>query len=335
MTEQGSSYFRILALDGGGIRGIFSAKLLSRLEAAQPGSLANIDLFAGTSTGGLIALALANGRTPNEIIDRYVEDSSKVFARLRFIPAGLPIWFLLTFGLFLAKYANRNLEHFLIEEFGADTKLGDLQKHVLITSFDLDYGRGKGKNEARPGYHGNRTWKPKFFHNLPVGSSDAHESVVDVAMRTAAAPVYFPSYQGYIDGGVVANNPSFVALLQAIYASPEPMPKLEDVALLSIGTGQQDQFIPGDHLDWGIAQWSRRLLEISLDSGPSMTDWQCRKMLGTRYHRLNPELGKHVPLDAVRVEDIGYLLNQAVRAKLVERVRSDVATEDWLGKYFR
>lgn len=333
MTDHLTDYYRILALDGGGIRGLFSAKLLERLDASRPGFLSKIDLFAGTSTGGLSALMLANGRSPAQIVDRFLSMGPRIFSTWGWIPAGLPVWFLLTFGLLLAKYGNRNLRNFLIEEFGADTRLGDLHKQVLITSFDLDYGKD-AKSRLRPGYHGNRTWKPKFFHNIPIEGSDEDELVVDVAMRSISAPVYFPSYQGFIDGAVAANNPSFVALMQAVYSSPAPSPELNDVALLSLGTGNYDRFIPGQRLDWGIAQWSRRLLEISLDSMSGMTDWQCRKLLDERYHRLNPDLGKKIELDATKMRDLDYLKMQAEQAELVERVHPEVETLGWINDYF-
>jgi len=332
MSDHLADYYRILALDGGGIRGLFSTKLLERLEDGRPGFLSKFDLFAGTSTGGLIALLLASGRTPAQISDRYLSIGPKIFSTWGWIPPGLPTWFLLSFGLLLSKYGNRNLRDYLVEEFGAQTTLGDLDKQVLITSFDLDYG--EAKTRLRPGYHGNRTWKPKFFHNFPIEGSDKEELVVDVAMRTIAAPVYFPAYQGFIDGGIAANNPSLAALMQAVYDSPAPSPSMSDIALLSLGTGNFDQFIPGKRLDWGIAQWSTKLLEISLDSISSMTDWQCRKLLNEGYHRLNPDLGKKIHLDATRKRDLKYLQEHAENAVLVDRVQSEVSTLDWINDYF-
>lgn len=333
MDDHLADYYRILAIDGGGIRGLFSAKLLARLDSARPGFLSKFDVFAGTSTGGLVSLLLASGRTAAQIVDRYQTIGPRIFSTWGWIPSGLPAWFLLTFGLVLAKYGNRNLKDYLVEEFGAETTLGDLDKQVLITSFDLDYGE-ETKTRLRPGYHGNRTWKPKFFHNFPIEGSDADERVVDVAMRTISAPVYFPAYQGFIDGGIAANNPSFVALMQAVYSSPAPSPKMSDIALLSLGTGNYDQFIPGNRLDWGIAQWSTRLLEISLDTMSSMTDWQCRKLLDGRYHRLNPDLGKKVDLDATKKADLAYLEYQAEHASLVDRVHPEVDTLGWINNYF-
>jgi patatin-like phospholipase/acyl hydrolase len=333
MNDHLVDYYRILALDGGGMRGLFSARLLERLESDRPGFVNKFDLFAGTSTGGLVALLLASGRKPDEIVESYQRFGPKIFSTWKFIPSGLPIWFLMSFGLLLAKYGNRNLRAALVNEFGAETRLGDLESQVLITSFDLDYGENL-KSPLRPGYHGNRTWKPKFFHNFPVEGSDNEELVVDVAMRTIAAPVYFPVYQGYIDGAIAANNPSFVALMQAVYSSPAPSPSLDDIALLSIGTGNFDQYISGKRLDWGMAQWASRLLDISMDSVSSMTDWQCRKMLETRYHRLNPDLGKKVDLDATKQRDLAYLKSQADKASLVDRVHPEINTLDWINDYF-
>ena len=193
------SFFHILSLDGGGIRGLFTAILLERLEAARPGLLAQVDLFAGASTGGILALGLAAGRTPSQARELYELRGRQVFANARW-----DNWRDLGHAV-RAQYSNAYLKKVLTQEFG-DMKLGDLPHHVLIAAFDLE------NDPANPPPM--RTWKPKFFHNFPGHDTDAHEKVVDVALRTSAAPSYFPIYQGYIDGGVVAGNPSMTALAQ-------------------------------------------------------------------------------------------------------------------------
>ena len=73
------SPFRIVSLDGGGIRGVLTAALLERLDIEQPGFLAQVDLYAGTSTGGILALALASGLTPTEARNLYERLGAKVF----------------------------------------------------------------------------------------------------------------------------------------------------------------------------------------------------------------------------------------------------------------
>jgi len=96
-------------------------------------------------------------------------------------------------------------------------KLQDLKAHtVLVPAFDLD---SEATDEPR-------SWKMKFFHNLPNEDSDGHAVAVEVGLRTAAAPIYFPTSSNYIDGGVAANNPAMAALALAINqgGGEEPVP---------------------------------------------------------------------------------------------------------------
>src|SRR5262249_26109714 len=141
-----------------------------------------------------------------------------------------------------AEYSPDHREEVLRQVFG-NTRLNELNKKVLIPTFDL--------NPTTPADQP-VVWKPKFFHNYPGPDSDGDETVVDVAMRTSAAPTFFPSYQGFIDGGVVSNNPSMAALAQALDAGTGNQP-LNGIKLLSIGTGFNPVHIDGD-VDWGIAQ---------------------------------------------------------------------------------
>jgi patatin-like phospholipase/acyl hydrolase len=194
--------YHILSLDGGGIRGLLTTILLERLEAAVPGFLSKIELFAGTSTGGILALGLAAGVTPTAARGLYEEKGPEVFADTLFDNVrdlGNAIG---------AQYGNAHLKRVLTEYFGEKILDDLLPNHVLISSFDLD--NGPDQPAAL------RTWKPKFFHNFAGPDSDGKERVVDVALRSAAAPSFFPVYQGYADGGVFANNPSMAALAQAL-----------------------------------------------------------------------------------------------------------------------
>jgi patatin-like phospholipase/acyl hydrolase len=298
-------YYRILTLDGGGIRGLLTAILLQRLETARPGLLAQVDLFAGASTGGIIALGLAAGRTPAQARELYEQRGRQVFADSRW-----DNWRDLGHAVH-AQYSNAPLRRVLTAEFGTMT-LADLPHRVLIATFDLE------NDPNHPPQM--RTWKPKFFHNFPGHDSDGHEKVVDVAMRTSAAPSYFPVYQGYIDGGVVAGNPSMTALAQALEPSTGGQ-NLADLTLLSIGTGRNCRSLPGQDSDWGWAQWAPHIINLVLDGTSGIADYECRQLLGSRYHRLNPYLPERIDLDAVnkipRLREIG------------ERVMLE-ATLDWL-----
>jgi len=290
--------YHILSLDGGGVRGVLTAALLARLEQTHPGFLANVDLFAGTSTGGILALGLAAGHMPEECCQLYEASGAKVFDD--------SIWDnIRDLGQLLgAQYSNKNLKQGLIEQFGEMT-LGDLPKHVLISSFDLD-------NEGSP-----RTWKPKFFHNYPGPSSDASEKVVDVAIRTGSAPAYFPIYQGYIDGSIAANNPSMCAAAKAVNPTSGRQ-KLEDIVLLSVGTGLLPNFIPEKDADWGLAQWAPHLLGVVMDGNNGVPDYQCQQLLGACYHRLDPILLRPIKLD--NLKEVPALKAIAQDADLTETI---------------
>ncbi len=301
--------YRILSFDGGGIRGLLTATLLERLEAARPDLMARADLFAGVSTGGIIALAMAAGLPPSTVVDLYESKAGVVFADsilddIRDLGR-----------LTGAEYSNENLKRELTKHFG-DKTLGDLPKKVVIASFDLD-------NEASgPGRV--RSWKPKFFHNFPGPGTDAGERVLDVALRTSAAPTYFPVYQGYVDGGVATNNPSMCGLAQAIDAGTGGQ-QLEDIVMLSFGTGFNPRYLAGEESDWGLLQWARPILDIILDGSVGVADYQCARLLGARYHRLNPALAAPIGLDDIT--QIPALRRLAEQTDLTE-------TQNWLNAQY-
>jgi uncharacterized protein len=302
--------YRILSLDGGGIRGVLTAALLERLESAHPGFLAQIDLFAGTSTGGILSLGLAAGFTPTEARILYEELGPLVFKR-PFLESLVALW-----GVAGAKYSLKPLEQALTNQFG-DATLGSLRRRVLISSFDLDNG---SQDPDVP-----RMWKAKFFHNFPSPGDDSGERVVDVAIRTSAAPTYFPIYQGYIDGGVVAGNPSMCALAQALHP-PTGGQEVETVVLLSIGTGFNPHFLVAEDAAAGLLQWAPHLVNLMLEGGSGLADYQCRQVLDERYLRLNPLLPRPIGMDAV--DQISTLKRIAYQYDLSQ-------ANAWIARYFQ
>ncbi|MCA9668538.1 MAG: patatin-like phospholipase family protein [Myxococcales bacterium] len=278
--------YRILSLDGGGVRGVYTAVLLKRLEARAPGFLASIDLFAGTSTGGIIALALAFGLTPDDLIELYHDNAEAIFADS--IADDMR-----DLGKLLgADYDQGPLRKLLEERFG-DKVLGDLVKRVLISAFDLDPG------EDQP----ERVWQPRFFHNYPPAPGkpdDRTARIVDVALATSAAPTFFPSYRGYVDGGVAANNPSMCALAQALDKHTGKQ-KLEDIRLLSLSTGVDPRVVTGDTLDWGYVQWAPVLVHMMIEGPMQTAHYQCKRLLGeTGYRRVAPLLPRAIGLDGAK-----------------------------------
>lgn len=286
--------YHILTLDGGGIRGVLTARLLERIQEQLPWFMDSIDLIAGTSTGGILALALAAGKTPSQVRELYESLGQDVFHNS---PLELPLTKMVE-----ADYSNHPLHSALDETLKGKT-LGDLKPHVVITTFDLD---NEVSAPNRP-----RTWKAKFFHNYPEPSKpsdDLGQLAMDVAVRTSAAPTYFPIYQGYVDGGVVANNPSMCAIAQAIDDSTGGQ-NLGDLTLFSIGTGNFPHFMTEIDNSWGLLQWAPHLISLMLEGSSGLAEYQSQQLLGRRYYRLNPVLQKNVEMD--NVDEIGYLVDIA------------------------
>lgn len=287
--------YHILALDGGGIRGVYTAVVLQRLAAQVPGFIERADLLAGTSTGGIIALGLGQGISPQSLIDLYKNNGDAIFSRT--------VWREIRDlnDLVGAKYDNSDLERIIQAAFGDRTLDDLLPRHVLIPSFDLD-------NEAKP--PATRMWKPKFFHNFEGSDSDGAQRIADVALRTSAAPTYFPVYEGYVDGGMVANNPSMAALAQAIHPTTGKQ-QLADLRLFSVGTGLTPVFVSGNEMDWGLAQWAHLLADMMIEGMMGVADYECKQLLGTQYFRLAPVLPWPIALDgAAKIPDLIADANQ-------------------------
>lgn len=315
--------YKVLSIDGGGIRGLISTILLQRL-VKTPGLenlLDEVNLVAGTSTGGLLALAIGHGLDLSKIFDLYKENGPDVFE-------DTVLDDILDLGRVRgAEYDIEPLEKEL-KRLLDETTLGDLSKNVLITAFDLDNIEQLEK-EGKVGQE-LRQWKPKIFHNFEGKGSDRAELAYKVGCYTSAAPTYFPSFEGYVDGGVFANNPSMCALAQTQDIRYEPTPHLEDVVLFSLGTGKNLYHIPGQTHDWGYLQWAPRLVTLMLDGIAGIADYQCRQLLRSRYHRLAPIIpeGISVPMDAVSPEKMDFMVKFASEYPLDETI--DWLKENWV-----
>jgi hypothetical protein len=274
---------KLMSCKGGGARGLLSARLGERLELVRPGWDDKVDVRAGTSTGGILALGRAAGVSWSELVGLYREKAKVIFADTWWDNLGdLSVG---GYSLRGAQYSPDGLRSVLEEIFG-DRRLGELDCDVLIPALDLD---GLGTDP--------RSWKAKFFNRR----HDPQERVVDVAMRTAAAPTYFPTYQGYADGGVIANDPSVCALayaLKELVKNPGSVLKSGGVSLLCLGTGKLPKFIEGEgSKDWGGIQWARHLVDVLMDGGMMAPVYQAAAVLRGRYHQLNPDLPREIALD--------------------------------------
>lgn len=295
--------YRILSFDGGGIRGLVTLALLKRILKRFPKLIDNTDVIAGTSTGGIIALGLAAGKSVDELIALYQKRGGEIFDdswfdNIRDIG-----------GIAGAEYDQKNLKMILKDIFG-DMRLDDLKKRVLIPTFDLD---NESSDKDR------RTWSPKFFHNFPGKDSDGAERIVEVALSTSAAPTFFPTHDGHIDGGVVANNPSLAAVAQTQDLRNDAVaPLLAEIHLLSIGTGTNLSYIEGKELDWGYAQWAKPLINLLMDASMGIADFQCRQILRDNYRRIAPTFPDKQNIKMDEWQKAGELLQFGKSAPLVD-----------------
>lgn len=187
------------------------------------------DLLVGTSTGGLLALALACEIPATELVKFYVEDGPKIFH--------VPLTSRFSI-LRQAKYAATALEESLKHAFGYRV-LRDCKHKVMVTAADM------------------RSKRTKIFKSW----QDPLIPVWEAGRCTSAAPTFFEPYAGMVDGGVWANNPSMVALseLKSRYTG-------EQLAILNLGTGQYARETKS-HRTWGLFDWGPVIADLFMETG--------------------------------------------------------------------
>jgi predicted acylesterase/phospholipase RssA len=289
---------RILSIDGGGIKGVFPAALLAECESVLRLRSAGdyFDLIAGTSIGGILALALGLGLTAREVTDFFESKGPAIFPKDMLPRNSLR----LLFGR--PRHSAENLRKCLQEVFGTKT-LADSRVRLLIPSFDA----------TRADIHIYKT-----AHH-PRLAFDHRLSAVEVAMATAAAPTYFPSYDSkhcitLIDGGIWANDPTAIAVVEGICVLGW---KSDEIDVLSIGcTEEAVDFKQKGH---SALFWIRRAIDAAIRG-------QSRSSLGMARHltgrdqglenivRINPAVpAKKFSLDGVSgIRDLkGFAYGQA------------------------
>lgn len=238
--------FRILSLDGGGIRGVYTAAVLAALEEwADVRLVDHFDLIAGTSTGGIIAIGLGLGLTGREMLTFYENYGPSIFPITGIFGTAKRTWW----NLWRAKYDATPLDDALRAVF-RDRRLGESKCRLVIPSFDP---AGARVHVFKTAHH------PRF-------REDHVQSAVDVARSTSAAPTYLPSHvttngMRLIDGGIWANCPSTVALLDAIAVLDIPPSNID---LLRIGTTTAPQCYLEESKGGGLADYARPLKDLLL-----------------------------------------------------------------------
>ena len=337
--------FRILALDGGGIRGAFAAAFLADLERRLQCRVGEyFDMVVGTSTGGIIGAAIAIGEPAARIEHFYREKGPMVFQRwweqptpwwrrvrrwIRRMPARACDRLLRRFGLDCdwlrrPKYGATVLRESLEEVFGNRTMEDVRTCRLLINSVDLIRGQ---------------TIVFKTPH-LPGMVRDRHYRIADIILATTAAPTYFPHAvigegSAFVDGGVWANNPSMVAVAESIQikqnclrAGIDPVFDLESVQLLSIGTGKAPLFAVPPAQGAGVAWWAKGILDLVSITQAQAVHFQSKYILDNRYYRIDFD----VPDGSWRLDAVNRLkelihLGHNKSAEEVSRLKPTFFTE--------
>ena len=289
---------RILSIDGGGIRGIIPALVLSEIEKQTGKGISQaFDLITGTSTGGIIALALSkddgNGNPQYSAADLaklYQTRGKEIFSR--------SLWKGVSSvgGITDEKYSEKGLEKVLEDYLGNELLSAALTK-VLVTSYDIH----------------NR--EPHFFKSW----RDEWKAVEmkHAARATSAAPTYFEpalipiggGMRALIDGGVFINNPAVSA-----YAEAKKVFKGEtEFLVVSVGTGELIRPIPYDEAkDWGKAGWMLPVLSCMFDGVSDAVNYQLCQILGDKYIRFQTSLSiASDDMDDVTVGNIENLTSES------------------------
>ncbi len=263
---------KVLSIDGGGIRGIIPALILSRIEQKTGKPISKLfDLIAGTSSGGILALGLTKPSNSSQssphysakdLVSFYENDGKEIFTTSFFRRVYT------VENLLEERYTSYGVEKVLDKYFG-ESRLKDALTEVIVPSYEI---------ERRTTF---------FFKSLNAKEREGHDFLMsEVARSTSAAPTYFEpkkisfknssDYFALIDGGVFANNPAMCAYVEAKTMYPDA----DEIVLVSIGTGEQiEPLLYNNAKGWGLAQWARPLLEVMFDGVSDTVDYQLSKLL--------------------------------------------------------
>lgn len=278
---------RILSIDGGGIRGIIPCMVLADIERRTGRPIVELfDLIAGSSTGGLVALALtmpgADGKprgSAYDLVRLYEVEGPNVFSRT--------VWHKIRAvgNLVEGKYPSAGLENMLEKYFG-DLLLSEALVDVMVAAYEIERRR------------------PYFFKSWYAREREDRNFYVKEVLRAAtAAPTYFEparvtamdkrDYYALIDGAVYLYNPAMSAFAEARMLHPDAT----EFLVVSIGTGEMTRRLEYDDVkDWGAARWAQPVFNIVCDAQQDAVDYQLRQLLPPgakgrrRYYRFQTRL---------------------------------------------
>ena len=270
-TEQ--RRFRILALDGGGIKGVFTAAFLSEIERMTGKGVADyFDLITGTSTGGIIAIGLGLGLPADQILTFYLKHGPNIFPSVGVHVRGWRWLRWLTCG----KHKAEPLEAALREVFG-EKKLGHARTRLVIPAFNVIDGSAA-------------LFKTAHCERF---KQDYLRSCVDVALATSAAPTFLPAHElddgrAYLDGGLWANNPMLVGVLEAIVNCGQ---EASGIDVLNVGTTDEAFHVPlTQRRRGGVLRWVKGLPPLFMQAQSDAVLKQATILLGEKPYRVSPSV---------------------------------------------
>ena len=291
--------FRILSLDGGGIMGAFTASVLAAFEDHTGQRIVeHFDLITGTSTGGLIAIALGMGVSTEKVLSFYKERGPEIFPTGGFLGG----WVKDLLHFFGPRFSTGELREAISSVVGEKT-LGDSRCRLVIPAYDVDQGR---------------VYLFKTAHH-PRFQVDVRLPAVDVALATSAAPTYFPAHEipwhgTYIDGGVWANSPVMVGVTEALdFLKQKP----GDVRLLSVSTTNYPFRISNSKRMGGILNWNSTIIETLMfgQAQGAIAMAKCLLREGL-FHRVDFDaVPHHYSLDNAKLVDELIKLGRGVAVK--------------------
>jgi Patatin len=282
----------VLALSGGGFRGLYTVRILKKLEERIGKPLGkHFDLITGTSIGGIIALGIAAGIPLSKIEQEFIDKGMSIFPKPVLAPiSGIlrplqPVihWWRKTKAVYSPIHSSSGLENILRELFG-DLTMKDLHKaHVAITAANLSTG-------------GPKMFKTPHHEEIYL---DADIKVRDVALATSAAPVYFPIHEiedtqtFFADGALMGNAPGLFGWLEAKTRLNIPE---SEISVLAVGTLAGTPSIssstqPNKGALFWLSPGKLRLLTFLMSQQEQLTNHMLKLLLGLdRYHLIDGSL---------------------------------------------
>ena len=329
--------FRILSLAGGGLRGAFAIGLLEVLEQRISQPLSEyFDLIAGTSTGSITATALCSGMTMRQVREFYEEHSARIFhPREPYLPKNplRTIYPLVrkivqrrgqnTDNFFQSRYCPYSLTSAMEEGFGERTLRDARQCRLVVPTVNLS----KGVTAVLRTPH------------LPMEHESLDWRLADVIVASSAAPTYFPHKRmpdgnDYVDGGLWAIDPGVVALAEAVKitelccrTADSPF-DLQEVSMLSIGTGQATYSLAPPDGDAGMLFWGQHIANVMSVSQVQGAQLPLKIVLGDRYRQIDfPLEDPSWTLDNVRMAAQLFDLGHQRGTEVFESIREAFLNE--------